>query len=163
MKYMSRCLFFAAIFIIVAQNANASFAVRNMTALQYLTTENRQEAIHTGSNIWERITLGHPGLRMLSHSNGYKALVCGVIGLVIFPIGIKAIGYANAGLKERQDVVMARAGKILGTISYVLLVVGICTLIGWLAYKNPGFAQALGQFFAQLALGVLQGLADNSN
>ncbi len=107
---------------------------------------------------------GHPKIQLLSQSNGYKALMCGLIGLVIFPMGIKAISYANASLHgDRQDVAMARAGKILGTISYVLLAVGICGLLGWLAYKNPSFAQIIGQILEQIAYGILEGLANNDN
>ena len=160
---MLRCLFITMILGIATQNANASFVMRNTTAFQYTTTKSEQNVLHSECNIKQRLKLWHPKIHLFSQSNGYKALVCGLAGLVIFPMGIKAISYAKARLKERQDVVMARTGKILGTISYVLLAVGICGLLGWLAYKNPGFAQAMGQFLAQLGVGILQGLADNSD
>jgi len=121
MKNMLRCLFITMILGIATQNANASFVMRNTTAFQYTTTKSEQNVLHSECNIKQRLKLWHPKIHLFSQSNGYKALVCGLAGLVIFPMGIKAISYANAGLKERQDVVMARTGKILGTISYVLL------------------------------------------
>ena len=151
------------------QNAQAGFLVKKTTTTETLVSSQSNAIIKSEQKIWHKRSqleqvFRHPKIQFFSQSNGYKALMCGLIGLVIFPVGIKAISYAKTGLHgDKKEVMMASAGKVLGVISYCLVIGAVIGLLGWFAYKNPSSGQFIGQIIGDFLGDLLEGLADNSN
>jgi len=96
------------------------------------------------------------------HTYAYRALMFGLLGIVVLPLGFKAIEYAGYSrrysYRMKGQSVMATIGKVLGIIESSLFIGILFALLGWFIYKNP----SSGTFFLDMLGAIGQGLADGA-